>query len=192
MPPAVPLGRPWVRFRRRPSNAPNSRLSWPRGQPNSLAVLDAPGPGKGTRPVARPRGVPQRLGIYLRQSTLVPMSGEPSHFNARAMARWLASRGRPHAKQPPGPRPTLAELIWKRGVREVICSIKVLRTRAATLRSLLRRCRSPESFSGVRWAQTRLSANIPACRRSWPMMSLDTDQRRPLRDRSSECRRRMK
>ena len=40
-----------------------------------------------------------------------PMSGEPSNFNARAMARWLASRGRPHAKrQPPGPRPTLAEL----------------------------------------------------------------------------------
>ena len=39
------------------------------------------------------------------------MSGEPSNFNARAMARWLASRGRPHAKrQPPGPRPTLAEL----------------------------------------------------------------------------------
>jgi len=40
-----------------------------------------------------------------------PMSGEPSHFNARAMARWLASRGRPHAKrQPPGPRPTLGDL----------------------------------------------------------------------------------
>ena len=40
-----------------------------------------------------------------------PMSGEPSNFNARAMARWLASRGRPHAKrQPPGPRPTLGEL----------------------------------------------------------------------------------
>jgi hypothetical protein len=39
------------------------------------------------------------------------MSGEPSNFNARAMAGWLASRGRPHAKrQPPGPRPTLAEL----------------------------------------------------------------------------------
>ena len=39
------------------------------------------------------------------------MSGEPSNFNARAMARWLASRGRPHAKrQPQGPRPTLAEL----------------------------------------------------------------------------------
>jgi hypothetical protein len=38
-----------------------------------------------------------------------PMSGEPSNFNARAMARWLASR--PRAKrQPPGPRPTLAEL----------------------------------------------------------------------------------
>ena len=40
-----------------------------------------------------------------------PMSGEPSHFNARAMARWLASRGRPHAKrQPPGPRPALGDL----------------------------------------------------------------------------------
>jgi hypothetical protein len=40
-----------------------------------------------------------------------PMSGERSNFNARAMARWLASRGRPHAKrQPPGPRPTLVEL----------------------------------------------------------------------------------
>src|SRR6516164_9506752 len=37
------------------------------------------------------------------------MSGEPSHFNARAMARWLASRGRPK-RQPPGPRPTLADL----------------------------------------------------------------------------------
>ena len=40
-----------------------------------------------------------------------PMSGEPSNFNARAMARWLANRGRPPAKrQSPGPRPTLAEL----------------------------------------------------------------------------------
>ena len=40
-----------------------------------------------------------------------PMSGEPSNFNARAMARWLASRGRPHAKrQPPGPCPTLVQL----------------------------------------------------------------------------------
>jgi hypothetical protein len=39
------------------------------------------------------------------------MSGEPSNFNARAMARWLASRGRPHAKlQLPGPRPTLGQL----------------------------------------------------------------------------------
>jgi len=48
----------------------------------------------------------------LSQSLYVnPMSGEPSNFNARAMARWLASRGRPHAKrQPQGPRPTLAEL----------------------------------------------------------------------------------
>jgi hypothetical protein len=34
------------------------------------------------------------------------MSGEPANFNARAMARWLASRGRPNAKRlPPGPRP---------------------------------------------------------------------------------------
>jgi hypothetical protein len=41
-----------------------------------------------------------------------PMSGEPSNFNARAMARWLASRGRPHAKRQaaPGPRPTLGQL----------------------------------------------------------------------------------
>jgi hypothetical protein len=39
------------------------------------------------------------------------MSGEPSNFNARAMARWLARRGRPHAKrQPSGPRPTLGDL----------------------------------------------------------------------------------
>ena len=40
------------------------------------------------------------------------MSGEPSNFNARAMARWLASRGRPHAKRQaaPGPRPTLGQL----------------------------------------------------------------------------------
>jgi hypothetical protein len=59
----------------------------------------------------RCRHGPQRLGIYLHRSTLLPMSGEPSNFNARAMARWLASRGRSHAKwQPPGPRPTLVEL----------------------------------------------------------------------------------
>jgi hypothetical protein len=39
------------------------------------------------------------------------MSGEPSNFNARVMARWLAIRGRAHAKrQPPGPRPTLGDL----------------------------------------------------------------------------------
>jgi hypothetical protein len=39
------------------------------------------------------------------------MSGEPPNFNARAMARWLAIRGRPRAeRQPPGPRPTIAEL----------------------------------------------------------------------------------
>jgi hypothetical protein len=39
------------------------------------------------------------------------MSGEPSNFNARAMARWLASGGRTHGKrQPPVPRPTLGQL----------------------------------------------------------------------------------
>ena len=33
------------------------------------------------------------------------MSGEPANFNARAMARWLASCGRPHTeRQPPGAR----------------------------------------------------------------------------------------
>jgi len=52
----------------------------------------------------------QRLGIS-PSLYLSPMSGEPSRFNARAMARWLANRGRPPAKrQSPGPRPTLAEL----------------------------------------------------------------------------------
>jgi len=62
-------------------------------------------------PLERQPRVPQRLGIYLRLSNLVPMSGEPSHFNARAMARWLAELGRPHAnRQPSGPRPTLADL----------------------------------------------------------------------------------
>jgi hypothetical protein len=53
----------------------------------------------------------QRLGIYRHRSALWPMSGEPSNFNARAMARWLASRGGPLVKrQALGPRPTLAEL----------------------------------------------------------------------------------
>jgi hypothetical protein len=56
----------------------------------------------------RGRHGPQRLGIYLQRSTLAPLSGEPCHFNARAMARWLASR---HSnRQPAGPRPTLADL----------------------------------------------------------------------------------
>jgi hypothetical protein len=40
-----------------------------------------------------------------------PMSGEPANFNARAMARWLARRGRPRAKrQERGPQPTLGDL----------------------------------------------------------------------------------
>ena len=39
------------------------------------------------------------------------MSGEPANFNARAMARWLSSRGGPRAKrQATGPRPTLGQL----------------------------------------------------------------------------------
>jgi hypothetical protein len=66
---------------------------------------------RSARPVSAAAGVPLGLGIYFHRSTLIPMSGEPSHFNVRAMARWLASRGRPHAKrQPPGPRPTLGDL----------------------------------------------------------------------------------
>jgi Spy/CpxP family protein refolding chaperone len=53
---------------------------------------------------------PQRLGICLHRSTLVPRAASRPISNARAMARWLASRGRPHAKrQPPGPRPTLGQ-----------------------------------------------------------------------------------
>jgi hypothetical protein len=53
----------------------------------------------------------QRLGIQFPSLYVTSMSGEPSNFDARAMARWLASRGRPRARwQPPGPRPTLAEL----------------------------------------------------------------------------------
>jgi hypothetical protein len=36
-------------------------------------------------------------------------------LNARAVARWLASRGRPHDKRhPPGPRPTLGQLQGRR------------------------------------------------------------------------------
>ena len=39
------------------------------------------------------------------------MSREPANFSARAMARWLASRGGPHTKrQLPEPRPTLGQL----------------------------------------------------------------------------------
>jgi hypothetical protein len=54
---------------------------------------------------------PQRLGILSPSRYANPMSGEPANFNARAMARWLAIRGRPRAeRQPPGPRPTIAEL----------------------------------------------------------------------------------
>ena len=55
----------------------------------------------------------QRLALanVFHRSTFRAMSGEPSNFNARAMARWLASRGQAHTKrQQLGPRPTLGQL----------------------------------------------------------------------------------
>jgi arginase len=76
-------------------------------------------------------GTPSPHGIFLEEARLLNemlvrdprvccwappryvslMSGEPSNFNTRAMARWLAKRGRPRAeRQLPGPRPTLTEL----------------------------------------------------------------------------------
>jgi hypothetical protein len=88
------------------------------------ALFERPAPHVGSRPnsVSRSasdhrapavRGPPRAAASRnLAPSLYVsPMSGEPSNFNARAMARWLASRGRPHAKrQPAGPRPTLGDL----------------------------------------------------------------------------------
>jgi hypothetical protein len=84
-------------------------------EPDSLAVLDAPGTSSLWKRNARPVSAATPCAAASRNLStslyLLPMSGEPSHFNARAMARWLASRGRPHAKrQPPGPRPTLGDL----------------------------------------------------------------------------------
>jgi hypothetical protein len=68
--------------------------------------------GKGTpRPVSAAAGFAAASRNLSPSLYVSPMSGEPSHFNARAMARWLASRGGPRAKrQLPGPRPTLVEL----------------------------------------------------------------------------------
>ena len=37
------------------------------------------------------------------------MSGEPADFDDRDMARWISQR-RPTRRQPPGPRPTLAQM----------------------------------------------------------------------------------
>jgi len=51
-----------------------------------------------------------RARNFSRSFYVSPMGGEPSNFNARAIAR-LAVRGRSRVKrQPPGARPTLAEL----------------------------------------------------------------------------------
>jgi len=85
-----------------------------------------------TRTWAEDRGIHRRIGaldgaVNGQRSTVArwaasrnlsrslyvsPTSGEPSNFNARAMARWLASRGRPHAKRQaaPGTRPTFGQL----------------------------------------------------------------------------------
>jgi hypothetical protein len=80
------------------------------------------------------------------------MSGEPANFNARAMARWLASRGRPRAKRPPpGPRPTLGDLqratpwvwIWCEKCQHsapLACAVAVIRWGPNTSSDKLRRC----------------------------------------------------
>ena len=66
-----------------------------------------PGPSKsGQRESAMEESKRQQI-----KEIVLHRKDEPSHFNARAMARWLASRGRPHAKrQQTGPRPTLGDL----------------------------------------------------------------------------------
>src|SRR5262245_44330480 len=65
----------------------------------------------GRAPASLRGGMGGRSRNLLPSLYIGPMSGEPSNFNARAMARWLASRGRgPVKRQPPGPRPTLTDL----------------------------------------------------------------------------------
>jgi hypothetical protein len=90
-------------------------LPRPRGQPDSLAALDARGTSSLWKGNARPVSASAPCAAASRNLSpslyLIPHERRPPHFNARAMARWLASRGRPHAKrQTPGPRPTLGDL----------------------------------------------------------------------------------
>jgi hypothetical protein len=95
-----------------PGAPPMAGLSWPRGQPDSLAVLDARGTFSLWKRNARPVSAAARCAAASRNLSpslyVSPMSGEPGNFNARAMAQWLASHCRSDAKrQPPGSRPTL-------------------------------------------------------------------------------------
>lgn len=62
------------------------------------------------------------------------MSGEPANFNARAMARWLASRGRPRTKRRQlGPRPTLGDAARYAVGMDVVRTMSA--PRAASVRS---------------------------------------------------------
>ena len=88
------------------------------------------------------------------------MSGEPSNFNARAMARWLASRGRPHAKRQAA------------GATSNACGAS-----AQPLPLIVTRCRdeaagSSEGIAKERLVRDRLSTRVD--RPSWML------ERRPL------------
>ena len=62
------------------------------------------------------------------------MSGEPANFNARATARWLASRGRPRTKRRQlGPRPTLGDAACYAVGMDVVRTMSA--PRAASVRS---------------------------------------------------------
>jgi hypothetical protein len=77
---------------------------------------------------------------------------QPADFNARAMARWLASRGRPRTKRRQlGPRPTLGDLqratpwVWMWCERcqhhaPLACAVAVIRWGPNTSSDKLRRC----------------------------------------------------
>jgi len=129
------------------------------------------------------------------------MSGEPSNFNARAMARWLASRGRPHAKrQPQGPRPTLAELQRSHCWTWVYCEKclhhapmalvpLIIRWGADTSSDRLRQCarctkcgHKGATLQHPGWAGTHVGFQpfpLPACG-SWDVAALLSMSQRPL------------
>jgi hypothetical protein len=99
------------------------------------------------------------------------MSGEPANFNARAMARWLAKRGRPRTKrQQPGPRPTLGDLqratpwvwVWCEKCQHhapLACAVAVIRWGPNTSSDKLRRCaRCTASFCLSRWKSSQSRA----------------------------------